>query len=280
MLFNYHTHSWYCDGSSPLEEYIIEAVKQNFLSLGFSGHAPLPFESDFAISEEQLPAYCEEVNHLKEKYRNQLPVFLSLEMDYIPKVSTDFSVFKKQYHLDYTLGSVHLVSNDTKEGLWFIDGSKIETYDNGLSNVFDGDIRAGVAAYYNQIMDMLATQKPDVVGHVDKIKMNNKNRFFSTQDEWYKALIQKTIAVIEQQHTIVEVNTRGIYKGRCEELFPSIDILESLCHRDIPVTISTDAHKPDEISMLFAETREVLQDIGFKKLAVFNNAWRLIDINN
>jgi len=62
------------------------------------------------------------------------------------------------------------------------------------------------------------------------------------------------------------VNTRGIYKKRSDELYPGKRILQSVKDRKIPVTISTDAHRPDELTAYFDETVKILAEIGFKSV--------------
>ncbi|MEI6185385.1 MAG: histidinol-phosphatase [Bacteroidota bacterium] len=267
--FNFHTHTRFCDGSSNPEEYVVEAISLSFESLGFSGHAPVPFDNGYAIKDEDLETYCETILALKEKYK-ELNIYLALETDYIPNITKDFAAFKEECKLDYVIGSVHLVSNPDKKGLWFIDGAKIETYDEGLNTLFGGDIKKAVTAYYHQVNEMITTQRPDVVGHVDKIKMNNKNRYFSIEDKWYTNLVAETLNLIKENGCIVEINSRGIYKKRSDETFPGTAIINDLFKMNIPVTISSDAHKPTELALLFNLTKEVLQEIGFKTVRVFD----------
>lgn len=270
QLFNFHTHTNFCDGSSEPEVYVKKALSLGFQKLGFSGHAPVPFENGFAIKEEKLETYCNTILQLKEKYKKQISIYLALEIDFIPGLTRSFSDFRKQYPLDYTIGSIHLVINPDKDGLWFIDGAKIEEYDDGLNNAFDGDIKQAVTTFYNQTNEMLISQNPDIIGHFDKIKMNNRNRYFTQDEKWYQLLISETIEIIKEQGTIVEVNTRGLYKKRSEELFPGIDILKQILKHNIPITISSDAHKPEELSLLLNETALILKEIGFKSLSVFD----------
>jgi len=70
---------------------------------------------------------------------------------------------------------------------------------------------------------------------------------------------------------VVEVNTRGIYKGRSEELFPGIDALKKIHSLRIPITLSSDAHKSGEINLCFDETKEILRKIGFSKLRLLTS---------
>jgi len=270
QLFNFHTHTLYCDGSSEPEAYIKQAIAKGFHSLGFSGHAPIPFENEFAIKEENLLLYCDTILKLKDKYKDYINIFLALEIDYIPIFTKNFEDVSKICNLNYTIGSVHLVVNQANKQLWFIDGGNIATYDKGLTEVFNGDIKTAVKAYYHQINQMIVTQKPDIIGHLDKIKMNNKNRFFTQNEKWYKDLVNETIGIIKEQNAIIEVNTRGLYKKRSDELFPSISILKELHRSKIPVTISADAHKPEELDLLFYETANILKEIGFKTIMIFD----------
>jgi histidinol-phosphatase (PHP family) len=167
------------------------------------------------------------------------------------------------------------VQHPETKGLWFIDGHKQETWDNGLRDVMGGDIRLGVSLYYQQLQDMIRNEKPTILGHFDKIKMHNRNRHFSDADAWYIQLIDETLDAIRQTDCIVEINARGIYKKRSEELFPSASIIKKMKGLNIPVTISSDAHDPSELPLLFEETLKLLTEVGYKPdeykgLMIFN----------
>jgi histidinol-phosphatase (PHP family) len=274
LFQNLHTHTRFSDGSDDPEKYIEAAIAAGLKGLGFSDHSPLPFENTFALHENQVSEYCAAVLTLKdqpafsEKYDSpaKFEVFLGMEADYIPGIGHPFSHFLENYPLDYLIGSVHLVRNGTPSDLWFIDGPDPATYDDGLNQLFGGDIKKGVTAYYRQINEMLTTCKMDIIGHLDKIKMHNRGRYFSETDPWYMALVNETLGLIRQTGVIVEVNTRGLYKKRSESLFPGQDILRKIHELKIPVLISSDAHKPTEVSMLFGETAEILAAIGFREM--------------
>jgi histidinol-phosphatase (PHP family) len=215
-----------------------------------------------------METYCETIEKLKLKYKGQIEIFLSMEIDYIPGVSTAFSELQKNHQLDYVLGAVHLVKNPEGNGLWFIDGP-VENYDKGLTNIFHSDIHLAVRSYFSQLQEMLLTQKPDMVAHFDKIKMNNRQRYFQESEPWYKELVSETVEVIAQSGTIVEVNTRGIYSGKSKSLYPGVEVLQQCYEMNIPVTISSDAHKPADINSYFSETEKILKDIGYKSIKMF-----------
>jgi len=278
--FNLHTHTNFCDGATEPEAYVLEAINLGFSTLGFSSHAPVPFENRFAIlNEKYLQEYAGEIRRLQKKYAGQLNVFLSLEIDYIPSVTKNYSIFKDIAGLDYVIGGVHLVKNPEKEALWFIDGPMQESYDNGLRIIFENDIRAGVECYFGQIREMILTQKPDIVAHLDKIKMHNKNRYFSEDESWYTHELQKTLDVIAGNGTIVEVNTRGLYKNRSEELFPGTKALRRIQKMGIPITLNSDAHRPEELNGYFDFAQKELKEAGFDKLMLITtNGWEAVPI--
>jgi len=274
-LFNLHTHTTFCDGKAEPEEYVKQAIELGYHTLGFSGHAPVPFENHFAIKEDKLEDYFVVIRNLREKYQNQINILLALEIDFIPGITKEFDWFRKAGNLDYIIGGVHLIRNKEVEGLWFIDGPLHEKYDEGINRLYKGNGRKGVEAYYTQVLEMLATQNMDIVAHFDKIKMHNKNRYFSEEEGWYKDLVWKTLKYIsEETDCIIEVNTRGLYKKRSDTFFPSPEILEQVFHLNIPVTLSSDAHLPNDLDGYYHEAIDLLKDIGFKDLVYFEGSNR------
>lgn len=278
-FFNLHTHTTFCDGKAEPEAFVSKAIEWGYHTLGFSGHAPVPFENKFAIREEHLQDYFDEVSRLIKKYQGQIRILRSLEIDYIPGITRNFSEFVALGKLHYTIGGVHLIRNKEKDdqGLWFIDGPRHETYDEGLQKLFAGNPRKGVEAYFNQLSEMIATQQPDIIAHIDKIKMHNKNRYFSEEEAWYKDLVWKLLKYIAKETScIIEVNTRGLYKKRSDTFFPGPAILEQIHQLNIPITISTDAHLPDELNGYYQEALDLVKDIGFKELLCFKGEERII----
>jgi histidinol-phosphatase (PHP family) len=269
LKFNLHTHTRFSDGSSDPEDYIKEAVCQGFDTLGFSDHSPVPFENNFAIRQEELGTYIQTILNLKNdrsgiNASHGIKILMALEIDFIPGITLPFDYFRKNYPFDYFIGSVHLVKNEDSEKLWFIDGPDVIIYDNGLKGIFSGDIKKAVTTYYRQAQEMILTQKPDIVGHLDKIKMYNRGRYFSEEESWYVRLVEETLDVAAGAGCVIEVNTRGVYKKRSATLFPGPEVLKKILLRNIPVTITSDAHKPYELSLYFEEAQKELYGLGFK----------------
>ena len=269
--YNLHQHSLFSDGKSELEEYVKGALELGMIAIGFSEHSPLPFDNPFSLKAKSIDEYIRQTNSLKEKYKDKLSIYRALEMDFVPGMSEDFNYWRERCKVDYLIGSIHLVKPDDFDDLWFTDGPDYKVYDQGIRDFFGGDVKKAVKQFYHQTNTMIETQEFEIIGHFDKIKMHNRNRFFSDKDKWYRDLVDETIGLIKQKELIVEINTRGIYKKRSDELFPDGYALQRVKEMGIPIILSSDAHHPSELTMLFDFAQQKIIEIGFRSVIFFEN---------
>jgi len=271
---NFHTHSLYCDGKSSLDEIINEAIKLNIINLGFSSHAPLKLKNEWAMPNfETLEKYILEIETLKKKPYQNLKIFTGLEADHTPLLSTNFEELKEKYNLDYVIGAVHLVKKVDIEEPWFIDGPE-ENFINGLKNVFQNDIKTAVYAYFNQLFEMLQTQKFDIIAHFDKIKLNNANRFFDENEKWYIDLCLQTLELIKEKDVIMEINTRAFYKMKRKDFFPSFYLIEKAKEMNIKIIINSDAHHFTELISGYQEAFLAAKNAGYnEQMCLTKNGW-------
>ncbi|MBO4655971.1 MAG: histidinol-phosphatase [Bacteroidales bacterium] len=270
MKNNFHTHSLYCDGKSPLPDIVDEANRAGYDQLGFTSHAPINHKGGFGIPETKIPQYLQEIRQLQEK-QEKLQIFSGLECDYVPGLSRPFSYYKSTYHLDYLIGAVHLVKAPQHKELWFIDGGDPEIYVEGLQQLFGGQVEKAVTTYWEQLFEMIETESFDILAHADKIKMNNQKRFFTEEEPWYIRLAEHCMELARRKHLIVEINTRGIYKGRCPDYYPSDRMLKLIAQYHIPMVISTDAHKAEELTLGRTEAIEKIKSFGINHLMYIKN---------
>lgn len=253
-----------------MEDTVNEAIRQGMHTLGFSDHSSVPFESRVSIPMDKNDEYVGHLNELKTKYLDQIDILSSMEMEFIPGIVIDFDKIKAQYNLDYLIGSVHLVGK-SPDTLWFIDGKSIEPYDEGLKKYFGGDIKKGVRAYFDQENEMIETERFDIIGHFDKVKMNARGRYFHEDEKWYRDMVLETLDLIKQHDLIVEINTRGLYKQRYNGFYPSEWLLPRMKELNIPVVISSDAHLSEELTYYFKEAEEAIKNVGYKETMCFKN---------
>ncbi len=116
---------------------------------------------------------------------------------------------------------------------------------------------------------MVEEDCPEIIGHLDKIKMQNlREPFFKEDEAWYRDEVMQTLEAIAKTDAVMEVNTRGLYKKRANETYPSKWVLEEALKLDIPVQINSDGHTPDEILGEFETAAELLLNVGYDSAVI------------
>ncbi|MFW5872686.1 MAG: histidinol-phosphatase [bacterium] len=280
MYTNYHSHTSYCDGKEKHENYIVKAIEKGLLAYGFSSHAPVPFECKWTMKKSRVGEYLNIIDELKEKYSGQIEIYKSLEVDYIPGMVGPGSNFIKSLNLDYTIGAIHFIDNFEDGDPWNVDGSHL-LFLEGVNQLFDNNMKKVVKRYFELMNEMIVKEDPTIIAHLDKIKTQNPgNKYYHTNEAWYLEEVEKCLEIIKTRDSIVEVNTRGLYTKKMEELYPNEIILKMIQERDIPVTVNADTHAPNEIDAGHEIAYRVLSKIGIKKVsALINGKWGSYSFN-
>ena len=114
---NYHTHTQYCDAKNTAEEMVLVAIERGLSTLGFSGHSYLHFDDSYTMCLEEYESYANEINALKEKYKDKIRILCGIEQDYFSPVPTQ--------KFDYVIGSVHYVEkNGEPDSITVFTGKK------------------------------------------------------------------------------------------------------------------------------------------------------------
>lgn len=266
---NLHTHSKYCDGKGSIEEYVISAIQKNMDTLGFSGHAPVPFESWWNMSKSNFETYIDEVNFCKEKYKGQIEIYCGIEADYLKNtVKPDDFI---SYKLDYIIGAVHFLNHKLSETPWdFIISSKV--FKTGLSEFYNNDVKQLISDYFEQIIRLCDEKSVDIIAHFNQInKFNAGNIFFDEKDKFYLDKVRETVEYIVSRNKIIEINTRGKFRKLSDEFYPSIEILKICKQYGAPITLSADAHMPGEVYSLIDQAAQYAKIAGYKEYLTLKN---------
>lgn len=277
-IVNLHTHSNFCDGTSDLEDYVLRAIELKLSGIGFSSHAPIRFETEWHMKIDNFNNYIYEIEKLISKYSTQIQIYKGLEIDYIRDYRPLFD--SNIPELDFTIGSVHYLGNLKTGDLFCIDNSQIE-FKKGLENIYNNEIKKLISDYYSSIIEMVQEYKVDVIGHFDLIKkLNQDNRYFDEAENWYREIVFDTIDKLKDTDCIFEINTRGKYKCYTKEFYPSNWIIEHLINENMPITINSDAHQPDELIRNFDDVFEFIISMDKYDYMVYTkNKWEINKVN-
>ncbi len=243
-----HIHSNYCDGRDCLEDIVIEAIGKNFETIGFSSHAPMPFDNDYAMKQEDVLRYVEEVSSLKKKYSGKIEILCGTELDYYCEIDT--SLF------DYTIGSVHTIY---KNGIWLEVDLQKENFLSDIKKYYNNDVYSYIEDYYKLVGDIKNKFNPDIIGHLDLITKFNENNDIFFEDEKYLDIAYNAIDKLTETPAVFEINTGAISRGYRTEPYPSIHLLKRIIERSGKIVINSDSHSKEKIGYYFEEAQEYLK---------------------
>lgn len=247
------------------EDFVKFALSHKFRAYGFSSHAPLPFETFWNMSKEDLPEYLMEIERLKRKYAGRIELYVGLEIDYLDESYNASIPYFRNLPLDYRIGSIHFlpVAQPLAErNMMCIDGP-FRDYERAVDAHFDGEIRRLVARYFSSTLRMIEAGGIDIVGHVDKIYMNGQRcGGFDRQADWFRKPLEECLHLIAEKGLMVEVNTKNLVKRR--ETYPHAGYLPRLRELGIPVMVNSDCHYPDLVNDGRAEAFALLKEAGFR----------------
>ena len=280
ILTNHHAHSTFSDGKAPAETFLKQAIALGMATYGFSDHAPVPIHDFGNMETDHLDKYVAETERLRNKYAGQIEVMRSLEVDYIPGYIDVDRDFINAANLDYTIGAVHYVEElDGKP--WSFQRAE-PSFSRGIDEIFGGSARAMIERYFELVREMVDNHPPDVVAHLDRVKKRNVNgTFWDEHADWFAHQIDLTLDRIAAAGCILEVNTRGLYKGEIQETYPSRWIVANAHERGIRLQVNSDAHEVEHITGGFDFAYRALRDMGVGEVSVFRGgAWEGLRISD
>lgn len=257
---NLHTHTVFDDGRNTPMEMAQAALDAGFASLGFSCHSILPYENDWSLTAETLPAYLAAVEETRAAFAGRLAVYSGIELDGLS--AQDTSGF------DYVIGSLHHIA--LEDWTPTIDESGDSTRKT-LETFFHGDEKAMIEAYFAQYQAIAQGWRADIVGHFDLLsKFWETDGLFDPEGDAFQDCARRAMLPLVQAGKIFEVNTGAMSRGYRHAPYPSPALLRTLKALDGRVTISTDAHAASGIAYAFRETETLLRDVGFERVWQFD----------
>lgn len=251
---DYHMHTPLCrHASGEPVDYARRAVALGFTEIGFSDHSPM-LRDDFdewRMFNSQLDEYVEKVRRAQREFP-QLTIRLAMEVDYLPGHEDWIRDLAARHPWDYFIGSVHYVSET-----WAIDDP------SKLSEWKHRDAFEVWSVYFDWLTRAAESGLFEIIGHADLPK-----KFGHRPTKDCTPLYERFLTAAKKHNCAIELNTAGLRKD-CKEIYPGHQILELAFAKGVPITFGSDAHKPEEVGMNFAEAIQIARSVGYKE------CWRL-----
>ena len=253
MRIDLHNHTPRCNHAvGTMNEYIEQAIQKGIDIFGFSDHAPMSFDPKYRMSLNEADEYEKEVKELADKYKDQINILLGYEVDFLPNYLEERIL---QAPVDYLIGSVHFIPKDSN--LWGFDNPEF------IGEYKNADIDKIWQDYFDAIEAMAKSGLFQIVGHLDLIKVFN---FKPKKD--VRLIAQKALEAIKKSSMAIEISSAGLRKP-VGEPYPSKELLEVAYELDIPITLASDAHAPQQVGQNMSSIETLAKEIGYDKVAVF-----------
>lgn len=264
---NYHSHCDFCDGHAPMAAFVEVAVASGMTAYGVTSHTTFPTPGK-SLQPDTYGLYFAEFFRLKELYRNQIDLYVGLEIDYLDEVRNPRLPFYATLPTDYTIGAVHFIADESGE--WICTDGNFERFGENIARCFNNDIRRVVELFYAQSRKLIACGNFDIHGHPDKIALN-ASRFDPAvlHESWYEELAYNHIRSLAGGDFLVEVNTKAYeQEGR---IFPGVEWLPLVRRLGLKLVVNSDCHDTDKVDSGRYATLQILRDAGIDKV------WELHD---
>jgi histidinol-phosphatase (PHP family) len=255
---DYHVHTRLCGhATGEPADYVREAIERGLREIGFADHMPFLRMRDerLTMAPEELPRYVDSVREAGEAATGTA-VRLGIEMDYFPGQMDEIWEAASAFEFDYVLGSVHYI-----DGWGFNDSRNLSTYKGR-------DPDAVYRRYFELFCEAASEGGFDVMAHPDLVKKHGITTALPV-DEMYREAADTLVSA----GVAVEVNTSGLRKTAAE-IYPTFPFLRACARRGVPVTLGSDAHRPDQVGMDFDLAVGLLRRAGVQRIATFRGRRR------
>ena len=198
---------------------------------------------------EDADAYCAAIVAAREE--DGLPVLLGVEMDWLEDRTAEIAAFLDGRPFDVVLGSVH-----------FLDARAIDDPTDPDRDWLP--VEELWSRYLEQLTAAAGSGLFDVMSHPDLPKV-----FGRRIPPKLGGLLDDAVAAIADAGVAVECSSAGLRKP-VRELYPEPGLLARFRRAGVPVTLSSDAHTPDDVARDFATAVAALRGAGYETITRFS----------
>ncbi|MCF8095975.1 MAG: histidinol-phosphatase [Desulfobacteraceae bacterium] len=251
---DYHVHTMLCSHArGTMEQYVNHAMHAGISEICFLDHLTLNKKGrDLSMTPDEVPLYYYAARRLQAAYRGGIKIKVGLEVDFTPELAESARTVAESFDFDVIGGSVH-----------FIDRHNLVSSRTDRRQTEKPD-----AAFYESYLDlvnrMLDLKYIDIVCHLDVIK-----KFGTLPPDWFYDKARALLDKIAQTGKVLEINTSGAAHP-VGEIYPRPGLLEECRKRNIPLSLGSDAHLPEQVGRGFAEAAKIIKNAGYSRITAFD----------
>ncbi len=276
MRFDYHMHFEYGDYDATWAEGFFTAAKAHGLDeIGVSEHTHTfpEFErlyyDDLTLDASPVGEFQKtwlRTNKFKHTLKDYFDFMARLKENHAVKIGIEVCNFRDQsavkkildaWDFDYRIGSVHFLWG------WGFDASKL------IDEWSRHDLRDVWAEYAAQVELLASSGNYDILGHPFNVRLFKHFPNFDTTP-----YLERVADALKRADMAVDVNTGTLYRYPVAEISPYADFMRLVAEYNLPVTINSDAHRPEDCGRFFEEAAAYVRSFGIKKIARFGKRRR------
>jgi histidinol-phosphatase (PHP family) len=254
-----------------VERYRAAAEERGIAELGVSEHVYRfaqalevwrhPFWEAYA--HDDLDEYCAFV-------REQTDLRLGIEADFVPGAEDRMANLLEARDFDYVVGSVHFM----RDGAVDMDDYSVwrSSSARGAEDVW--------TRYFEAVGEAARSGLFDIAAHPDLVKYwgpTPPSQPFRRRPEGdLRRYYEPAVEGIAEAGIAVEVSTAGLRKP-AGELYPARAFLEMCVDAGVPVALSSDAHRPEDVGADYDRALAELDAVGVRELCVFEGRERRLE---
>lgn len=199
-------------------------------------------------AREDLDEYVALINAAK---KDGWPVKLGIEVDYVPGREEEIARrLLEPYPWDVVLGSVHWLDE------W--------PFDVDAATWQGRDVEAVYQQYFATLQQMAASGLFDVMSHPDVIKV-----FGHHSSAPVAPLFRPVLEAAKKSGMAVEISSAG-WRKKAGEVYPAPELLAIVAEMGLPITLASDAHRPEDVAADFGRLVEYARSYGLRQVTVFS----------
>ena len=207
-------------------------------------------------AHDDIDEYCAFV-------REQTDLRLGIEADYVFDREDRMATLLEQREWDYVVGSVHFLRDDAVD----MRGSEWDVWTGA-------DPEKVWARYFETLGEAARTGMFDILAHPDLVKVWGGDA--PVPDGDLRRFYELAMDGIADSDVAIEASTAGLRKP-VGEIYPAAPFLEMCLEAGRPVSLSSDAHRPEHLGHEYDRAVEWLGEIGVTELAVFERRERRME---